>query len=189
MSVRLTKDMKETIARRAINQKFEPISKKLTEKESKIGMRLYNETFPKATRDLLAKLDEKWIETDRCLNFAVNGQQYAFKVDPAVPVPPNGRRYCQRLASLTTDTPTGAAAWDYMQELQKAKQDKADAERAIMALLDSVTTIKKLGEVWPEGKAFYSMYEAQVADTGLPAVQIENLNNILGLKSKAKVAA
>lgn len=63
---------------------------------------------------------------------------------------------------------------DYHQRYQEAR----DLARAMLA---SVTTVKKLLEVWPEVEPFLKLTEAEAPDRTLPVVPIEGLNARLGL--------
>ncbi|MFA2284800.1 Nmad5 family putative nucleotide modification protein, partial [Escherichia coli] len=52
------------------------------------------------------------------------------------------------------------------------------------AALNSVTTVKRLIEVWPESKELLPK-EADKASTALPALRVEDLNKMIGLPSEA----
>jgi hypothetical protein len=75
-----------------------------------------------------------------------------------------------RLAEEWTSTNSDVSAL-------RASRKAAGAE--IGAVLDSVTTLKRLQEVWPECSPF--VYGLGVVASSLPAVQVENLNKALGL--------
>lgn len=53
--------------------------------------------------------------------------------------------------------------------------------REVNAVLESVQTFKKLWEVWPECKSLLEKYEAKPAIAILPAIQVDRLNQTLGL--------
>ncbi|ELV4980379.1 hypothetical protein SHB81_000001, partial [Escherichia coli] len=54
----------------------------------------------------------------------------------------------------------------------------------VWAALNSVTTVKRLIEVWPESKELLPK-EADKASTALPALRVEDLNKMIGLPSEA----
>ena len=61
---------------------------------------------------------------------------------------------------------------------------KAEGEAAntLKALLASVGTYASLEKEWPEGKKFYASLPGDFpGNTGLPMVQIKQLNTLLGL--------
>ncbi|EEW1948380.1 Nmad5 family putative nucleotide modification protein [Escherichia coli] len=67
---------------------------------------------------------------------------------------------------------------------QKLEAKKKDIESNVWAALNSVTTVKRLIEVWPESKELLPK-EAGKASTALPALRVEDLNKMIGLPSEA----
>lgn len=67
---------------------------------------------------------------------------------------------------------------------QKLEAKKKDIESNVWAALNSVTTVKRLIEVWPESKELLPK-EADKASTALPALRVEDLNKMIGLPSEA----
>ena len=66
---------------------------------------------------------------------------------------------------------------------QKLEAKKKDIESNVWAALNSVTTVKRLIEVWPESKELLPK-EADKASTALPALRVEDLNKMIGLPSE-----
>ena len=66
-------------------------------------------------------------------------------------------------------------------ERERVSIHKDTAKRQVKALVGSVTTIKKLAEVWPEGAAFYAEFNDETRN--LPAIPTTELNQLLGLTS------
>lgn len=67
---------------------------------------------------------------------------------------------------------------------QKLEAKKKDIESNVWAALNSVTTVKRLIEVWPESKELLQK-EADKASAALPALRVEDLNKMIGLPSEA----
>ncbi|WP_409975834.1 Nmad5 family putative nucleotide modification protein [Escherichia coli] len=67
---------------------------------------------------------------------------------------------------------------------QKLEARKKDIESNVWAALNSVTTVKRLIEVWPESKELLPK-EADKASAALPALRVEDLNKMIGLPSEA----
>lgn len=67
---------------------------------------------------------------------------------------------------------------------EQLTKDKSQAETTLKAMLKSVGSTETLFKVWPEGKKFYSSppLTPQVK-TGVPAVQMQALNEMLGLNA------
>ena len=57
----------------------------------------------------------------------------------------------------------------------------------VKAVLDSVTTIKRLISVWPEAKEILPESE-RLERAMLPAVKVENLNSLIGLPTESEAA-
>ncbi|MFN0682916.1 Nmad5 family putative nucleotide modification protein, partial [Escherichia coli] len=65
--------------------------------------------------------------------------------------------------------------------------NSSDSDQTVQAVrlpLNSVTTVKRLIEVWPESKELLPK-EADKASTALPALRVEDLNKMIGLPSEA----
>jgi len=67
---------------------------------------------------------------------------------------------------------------------EQLKKDRAQAETTLKTILKSVGSTESLFKLWPEGKKFYSTppLTPQVK-TGVPAVQMQALNTMLGLSA------
>lgn len=73
-----------------------------------------------------------------------------------------------------------AIKWEsLMQRGRDLKQRELDLRTEVMAILNSVTTTKKLIEIWPE--AIELVPPATTKPKQLPAVQVDALNKTLGL--------
>lgn len=65
----------------------------------------------------------------------------------------------------------------------KAESRKKDIESTVWAALNSVTTIKRLIEVWPESKELIPD-GVDTAKQTLPALKVEDLNRLIGLPTE-----
>ncbi|HHR6131916.1 TPA: Nmad5 family putative nucleotide modification protein [Providencia alcalifaciens] len=65
------------------------------------------------------------------------------------------------------------------------EKKEADIEANVQAALNSVTTIKRLIEIWPESKELISNDISRATAT-LPALQVEDLNKLIGLPTDKK---
>jgi len=65
-------------------------------------------------------------------------------------------------------------------EQSKANKRKEDIEKTVWAALNSVTTIKRLIEVWPESQELIPDNIDSVK-ASLPALKVEDLNKMIGL--------
>lgn len=67
----------------------------------------------------------------------------------------------------------------------KIKKKESEIEANVQAALNSVTTIKRLIEIWPESK---ELIPTDISKTSvlLPALQVEDLNKLIGLPTDKK---
>lgn len=65
----------------------------------------------------------------------------------------------------------------------KVEKRKKDIEATVWAALNSVTTIKRLIELWPESKELLPP-EAENSRSALPALKVEDLNRMIGLPTE-----
>lgn len=73
-----------------------------------------------------------------------------------------------------------------MAEKQKLEDEVVGARMKLQALLKSVTTFKRLREVWPEGEFFYKPFEQERRSPPLP-VPISQLNEIFKVPREEEV--
>lgn len=67
----------------------------------------------------------------------------------------------------------------------KIKKKESEIEANVQAALNSVTTIKRLIEIWPESKELIPT-DISKASVLLPALQVEDLNKLIGLPTDKK---
>lgn len=67
----------------------------------------------------------------------------------------------------------------------KIKKKESEIEANVQAALNSVTTIKRLIEIWPESKELIPTDISKSTST-LPALQVEDLNKLIGLPTDKK---
>lgn len=185
---RLTNEIRNEICEKAIEESFAKKKAALKKEEAKLGMKLYKSVFKPSELAKLDSLDEKWIVRDRCLRFNCQGYDLRFNIadkeEDGVPVPVSKRDYgCRSLGNITGEIAMEAQA--FANKKQDASKEEDRARRALMAVLHSVSTVKRLAEVWPEGAKFYNIYLAEVEKTGVPAIKMQELNAMLGLKDAA----
>lgn len=181
---RITNEMRNSIAHNATKNIFDVQGKAIKQEESDLAIELYNSLFESKELGQIKKLPKKWFHYDGCLRFNCAGYDLTFCVFEAVPVPYD-RGYCSRLGNITGDLAEKAQAFGSKKEGVKDEQNKT--RQTIKSLLYSVNTIKQLKTVWPEGAEFYAIYDEASTKSkgGVPAVQIEEINKLLGLGGNA----
>lgn len=66
----------------------------------------------------------------------------------------------------------------------RIKDKEASIVASVEAVVNSVTTERKLLKVWPEAKELLPKASEIAQKANLPALRIEELNSIVGLPSK-----
>lgn len=183
--MKLTKYTRQEIARAATAFAYDSKEKELRSAEDALAREAYATLFPEREIKAVLALPKNWIRFDECLQFNVGGQRlhlYTEK-DKGLPVPYRIGDYAG-YSSKTLGTIGHGDLCDRIQAhagtVEKTKRARSDSYRKVLALTESVTTIKRLREIWPEGEQFYGKY-ANAPAVNLPAVQVAELNAELGL--------
>jgi len=136
---------------------------------------LYDEKLLKQ----INKVPEEWLRMDKCLRLNCGGYDLTFSVKKPVPVP--YATHCARLGVITGYL--AEKAQDFANRKKDEREKSKKAYNLLLSILSSVTTFKKLEEVWPEGKKFYSGYlDKKGNEYQVPTIQIDEINKMLGLK-------
>jgi len=181
---KLTKYTRECISKLAVEFAFNPKIEALNAAEDELAREAHAHIFKKSELDQISKVPANWIRLDSCLHFNVMGQRiYLRTLSDGLPVPYKIGEYagysCRELGSIEAGDLCDRIQ-NHAMQVEKYKTERAMASRKVLALVESVTTIKKLREIWPEGEQFYQMYELAQA-TKLPAVPVADVNAALGL--------
>jgi len=173
--MRLNKELRKQIENALIEKQFGPKRKKLTRRFENFADEIYRHAHPPKTRELMDSLPEGFLATtDRVPTHFTGLMRVHLRMTTA-------RRFAaidaHRAQEYAKDTPQ----WRKFNALTQARRALGDTEdetrREIRAVLHSVTTVKKLLEVWPEA----SPYVPTETAPQLPAVSTEALNKALGL--------
>lgn len=94
---------------------------------------------------------------------------------------PEERRVCpDTRVTLLADDPLTEQLYAIDHDAAALKSEREQLTVSLWAVLDSVTTDKRLVEVWPEAVAFIPAAE-RAASPQLPALPIADLNKMIGL--------
>lgn len=186
-NVKLTKIMREAIARRAINASFDPKAQALAQEEDRLAREAYEACYTADEREQADAIPKYWLRRDPCLNFNVGGFRIRLcTITDHLPVPyqAKGDGYGGYSCHPSHGTITEGDLHDRIRAHAVAgealKQSRVETERRLLAMLSSVGSLKKLREVWPEGEAFYSQYEVKPVALP-PAIRMDEINAALGL--------
>lgn len=182
---RLTSDLRAIIRDAAVKASFAERDAEIAKCEADLAKQAYEATFVPEIRALVAQVPGNWFRNDACLNFNVGGMRIQLKTGGnGYPVPyqsASGRGYgCHDEIGVIQ----AGDLCDRIQAHAKAKEDQRTkakaAYRGLDALLASVSSVKKLKEIWPEGEQFYARF-LDASAPSLPAVRFAEINQVLGL--------
>lgn len=193
--MRLNSAIRDEITRGAFKVLYER-REVLYQREHALCIKCYQAALPVAFRNKLDELqdaakelnhNQNWLNLSNMINFNVGGQYHklALPPDSTLAVPwqyfsghdklgkPIDR---DKHSKLVDDVWALAADWETY------KKDLKTAEVTMKQLLKGVGSTESLFKVWPEGKKFYSTPPlTPTVKVGLPAVQVEALNKMIGL--------
>jgi len=189
-SVRLTNNRREVILSNLLKDKFIVPIDEFKEKQSSIAEDVYTEFFGRAAIKRMYSLPRGWMEERPTFSAKLGGYSHHFTVgeDWKRSVEYKEKcyqnRWCVRMptdASIMLPADHKLSIEYQKAEDAKAKinESRAHAYAQASSVLLSVSTLKRLMEVWPEVGPYVpaDMYEEQV----LPTLPIQSLNETFGL--------
>lgn len=184
MTMRLAQYTKDEIIRRAVKAAFEREEAKLKKAEDRLARLAYDAIIPKAEQKLAAQMPPHWLNSACTLNLNVAGQHISLTLEKASPIPmrPKDSGGYNRHGTILAG-PLATEIDAHLAALADKKKRKDAAESALTQMLSSITTLKRLAEVWPEGRQFYKHLEGLTAE--LPMIPVAKVNAMLGLKQAA----
>ncbi len=177
MSIKLSKDIRTSIAKKCLDAQFKVESEAMNKEESKLALKLYKSLFPAKLLKQAAEMPKDWIRYDSCLKFNCNGYSLTFNVAEAVPVPKSD--YCRAIGAPAYEL--AEIAQDFARKKEAFKEKQQHAARALLSMLESINTTAQLEKAWIEGKPFYEKYLENKNGATVPAVQVADVNSLLGL--------
>jgi hypothetical protein len=133
--------------------------------------------------EFLVRKDYDHINTDSVVLLNIAGKTVNWEFEDCVIFPKNNS--CDRYVILA-DNPLSDMFDNIHNKKQKRKEIKETVRVNVWAVLNSVTTVKKLLEVWPESAELIPS-EIEKPAINLPTVQIADLNNMIGVPTSAEV--
>lgn len=165
---------------------------KLAERKHQLG---YETAYSKAERDRMANLPKGYLPTNSSAKVGVEeGQVFEISFGSSQRVPFEHTWYGGNSVPIVAIIPPDHPYLLVQAEEQAASEEVLRLESALaelkrelhcraVAVIDSVTTVKRLLEVWPEVHDF--LPEENAGPVGnLPAVLVSDLNAALGLTPK-----
>lgn len=200
--MQLNQAIRQEIIRNATMKKFIDEQIKLEKHEQDLFVRAYNAVTPLSMRHMIEKFravegrpNIEWFKMTNQLKINVAGQtvllqaksfakdaegKFTKRIEVAVPY--NYYNYDNYgILSLDKHEKLVNEIRQWQGDSETLKKDKTSAEATLKLLLKSVRTTEKLVTIWPEGKKFFASPPLVAPPIGVPAVQMQALNEMLGL--------
>jgi hypothetical protein len=184
--MRLTNRIRDQIIERVIDFGFEEKFKAIREEVMALSEETYATLYPPALLDKMNQLEaleydrdgsyiqKEFYNSQASIRVAYGYRQDQIHFKQKKPVAANRRHF------LDTEHPLTIKHEQIAQRQECLTAEHNIVKREIRAILYSVTTFKKLYEVWPEVTQFTADIEVTAA-MQLPAVKVDSINSKLGL--------
>lgn len=186
-SVRLTNSIRDAIRIKVMNRAFDKLHADTKDQEHKLAAAVYRVAFTAKQRKLMDSLPQGWLPE---LNYmrvefkegTIGYTNLTVKDDEKLRVPNNKNNY-NAIAVIESGHILEEVALKWKKDKEDIRQRYEKTRLSVCAILDSVTTVKKLIDIWPEAKEFILPYMSESKCT-LPAIQFKEVNKMLGLPPK-----
>lgn len=210
-AARLTRNIREALMKKLITRAFQERAQAMVERQCDFAHRVYQDAL-KPHLDRIAAIPEGWLPTDDDIKVSFGsdytqldfGNGLSYSIHHALrsagakprqtkagnrlelPFPSKFRGQCAKVYDHAH--PLTEEFNNLTVEQEQLVADIEKAQRVTKATLESVTTVKKLIDVWPEVEEFAKHY----LDNGerkavLPAIPRADLNAQLGLPPAERV--
>lgn len=177
--MRLTNDMRNKILFALMEHRFQSDEDAVHKRWTAFADDVYNDMYAAWERELIAKMPAAWVSKDLTIYISFAGKQAALAMSEARPNPSRQRKVYH------ASHPLSLRFEDLVAQSDKLRVDLDKAMAEVKAALESVQTVKKLLELWPE----ISSFVPKVVTYSVPAPRFDDLNRALKLPPKAKVIA
>lgn len=178
MSGRLTKDLRERMARCVLNNAFEVKQKEADKNLRLAGDKIHADIYG-AHLKAMQSLPKDWLPMSWYIRIAIAGQNHEVYFSENRITGEKHNYYRPKL--YVGDEPICIEYLKAIDARDEVNKQRKAMEREVNAILFSVQTFKKLWEVWPESKSLLEKFVSKPSVAMLPAIQFKSLNEKLGL--------
>lgn len=200
-STRITAGLRDHVVAGLLRHRFNLEELALSEEQERIDKRAaertqgaYEMVFTEAERKRLAEAPKGWYPEVDSVRVQVEGgtvEEVEFETPQRVPyeVENGGWRHVTAIVSpdnhyFKVNREVSEMREALSQRREKLREDRATLRHRAEAVINSVTTVKRLLEVWPELDDFLPEENAGPAGD-VPAIMVSDLNDQFGLKKAA----
>lgn len=182
-STKLTNSMRDAIVQRVLDHAFGDRERALKETEHRLAAKAYDRLHPKKIREAMAALPRDYLPMDDSIIVSVSGCRHRLRLPEHRPAPSG---YDARRLSLMSDDKLSIEITKFASDHEALENERREAEKNARAVLDSVTTLARLVQVWPEVEVFAADLETKPVVA--LAVRMDDLNAALRLPPEQRAA-
>lgn len=180
MNIRLTETIKRNILERALKHGFEKKEAELKERQHNLGLAVYNDVYSKKTQIAMAALPAGYLREDSSImiRFGSTESRACWDGKKRIAEKHYGSYAIAKVYDATHKLTEQFCGYDKERGLLYA--ERRQAKDNVLAILNSVATLKRLQEVWPECVPFIKDY-LTINKPMLPTIPVKAVNKQLGL--------
>lgn len=177
--------IKDTIIKRLLKHGFDEREKALRVEENSLGDAVYKDVYSLEIRRLMDDMPRGFLLEKDVLRVSFEGNGFCYITFGEYRRISKSHE-CNAAKVYDSKHPLSKRYYDFEKRKSALKDEKQTARSNARAVLDSVSTLKKLIEVWPEVGPYVEDFEPSATGKAmLPALSLKNLNEALGLKGEA----
>jgi len=207
-TTRLTNNIRESLCKKLMHRAFNERAQDVIDDCADFAHRLYRDAMGRDRLKIIEKLPDGWLPTTERVKVVFGGEHTEVRLSGSLESWGRSNEFASAGAKLVTegeklpiprkmvDSVLKQYEPDHKLTVERVKLvDRKDeleaeirsAERTAMNAMNSVTTVKKLIEVWPEVEEFAKTYLVDGDRKAvLPSIPRQELNTALGLPPSKK---
>lgn len=183
---RITKYDREQMVKAIANHGFEKQLAQLNAELVALADKIYTDIFGAIQKHIKA-LPKGFCYSSSSFNINVNGQNRPLNMSEKKTLPYRASHSRETVAVYEDSHELVIELNALTNKKEKLESERKSAERNATAVFESVTTFKKLWQVWPESHEILKGFDVAPTEPMLPSAPIKALNSALGLPSGKEV--
>lgn len=190
-TVRLSTMIKEIVEERLLKNAFEKREQALKKAQHRFAGKIYNDVYSLKERKAMAGMPDGFMETSSSLKVQFRGDFTHVHFGESRRIASKHKYNCSKhkyncSKVYDANDPLCDEHVKLKQEADDLEREKREARVDLNAVLDRVTTVKRLIELWPEVEPWVKDFiEPPIDSKNLPCLPISELNKTLGLEKQA----
>lgn len=181
----LTNEMRNRIVSKLIQHRFSKEQERVKKLGHAVALAVYNDTYSKKERDLMASLPEGWLPECGSMRGVFGGEHGRALLSANARMPyRDDERYVKKSYDGDHKITQQYVEWKHAEKSLEAAID--GARTTAFGLLQTAKTVEKLLSIWPEVKPFIPEQTPRPAPVAIP---VGDLNALLKLPVRTRIAA